>query len=88
MNDERLNGKEKSNSLVYSLRELANRYNLDVGEDGTVTQQVEEVLPTEIEYNISGGEYIVSQSPLIASDYAVSINNTTTTSVCDFGTSP
>jgi hypothetical protein len=33
-----------------------------------------------------GGEYIVSQSPLIGADYAVSINNTTTTTVCDFGT--
>jgi len=81
MNDERLNGKEKHN-LSYSLRELADRYNLTVSE-----QPVEEAVPTEIEiHNMSGGEYVMSQSPLIASDYAISINNTVTTTVCDFGT--
>jgi hypothetical protein len=52
----------------------------------TDSEPVEEAIPTEIEYNISGGEYIVSQSPLTPANYAVSINNTTTTSVCDFGT--
>jgi len=71
MNDERLNGKEKSNSLVYSLRELADRYDImDNGEYTTTTtltstetepqrslddQPVEEALPS-IEYNMSGGE--------------------------------
>ena len=46
MNDERLNGKEKHN-LSYSLRELADRYNLTVAE-----QPVEEAVPS-IEYELT-----------------------------------
>jgi cellulose biosynthesis protein BcsQ len=49
MNDERLNGKEKSNSLVYSLRELASRYDLTMAD-----QPVEEAVPT-IEYELTRG---------------------------------
>jgi hypothetical protein len=49
MNDERLNGKEKSNSLVYSLRELADRYDLTMAD-----QPVEEAVPS-IEYELTNG---------------------------------
>lgn len=86
MNDERLNGKEKSNSIAYSLRELASRYNMNFENEQPVAENEQPVMEEVEIHNISGGEYIVSQSPLIASDYAISINNTTTTSVCDFGT--
>ena len=74
MNDERLNGKEKSNSLVYSLRELANRYDImDNGEYTTTTtltstetepqrslddQPVEEAVPS-IEYELTNGGTII-----------------------------
>jgi cellulose biosynthesis protein BcsQ len=49
MNDERLNGKEKTNSLVYSLRELAGRYDLTMAD-----QPVEEAVPS-IEYELTNG---------------------------------
>jgi hypothetical protein len=50
MNDERLNGKEKSNSLVYSLRELADRYDLNVAEETPVPS---------IEYELTNGGTII-----------------------------
>jgi len=60
MNDDRLCNKEKINSLSYSLTELANRYNLNVDEEGNVTQQVEEVPPTEIATNPTVLEYMAN----------------------------
>jgi hypothetical protein len=65
MNDDRLCNKEKINSLSYSLTELANRYNLNVDENGNVTQQVEvEEFPTEIDAQPTILEYMASTTPV------------------------
>ena len=60
MNDDRLCNKEKINSLSYSLTELVNRYNLNVDENGNVTQQVQEDEPTEVDNQPTVLEYMAS----------------------------
>jgi hypothetical protein len=62
MNDDRLCNKEKINSLSYSLTELANRYNLNVDENGNVTQQVQDDEPVENQPTIL--EYMASTTPV------------------------